>query len=133
MDIELKNKWLAALRSGQYTQTQGMLKSCESGFCCLGVLADIMEDAKWSPETTYPGQNSIDCKFSINGDTIESDEDLPWNVAVQLGLDKKVMAVDPIFPEDGEFETDLMSYLMSLNDTHKWDFNKIADYIEENL
>jgi hypothetical protein len=40
MDAELKKKWVEALRSGEYTQTQGHLKSSE-GFCCLGVLCEV--------------------------------------------------------------------------------------------
>lgn len=40
MDIDLKAKWVAALRSGTYQQTQHQLKD-DVGFCCLGVLCDI--------------------------------------------------------------------------------------------
>jgi hypothetical protein len=40
MKPEIKEKWLAALRSGDYWQTQEALKDC-IGFCCLGVLCDI--------------------------------------------------------------------------------------------
>lgn len=38
---ELKAKWLAALRSGAYPQTGGMLRN-EIGYCCLGVLASLV-------------------------------------------------------------------------------------------
>lgn len=41
MDKELKDKWIAALRSGEYKQIQRRLKSSE-GFCCLGVLCEIV-------------------------------------------------------------------------------------------
>lgn len=34
--MDMKQKWLEALRSGQYSQTKGTLKSSE-GYCCLGV------------------------------------------------------------------------------------------------
>lgn len=34
--MDLKQKWLEALRSGDYQQTKGTLKSSE-GYCCLGV------------------------------------------------------------------------------------------------
>lgn len=33
-------RWLEALRSGEYKQAQGVLK-CEHGYCCLGVPAEI--------------------------------------------------------------------------------------------
>jgi len=37
---ELKAKWLEALCSGKYKQTQQQLK-CGDGYCCLGVLSHI--------------------------------------------------------------------------------------------
>lgn len=40
MNAELKDKWLAALRSGEYQQTRSALKN-EDGYCCLGVLAHV--------------------------------------------------------------------------------------------
>lgn len=40
MDKELKEKWIAALRSGDYCQTKGKLID-EQGYCCLGVLCDV--------------------------------------------------------------------------------------------
>ena len=42
---ELQNnraKWLAALRSGDYSQAKQKLH-CSDGFCCLGVLADVYQ------------------------------------------------------------------------------------------
>lgn len=40
MDQTLKAKWIEALRSGEYKQTQHKLKD-NIGFCCLGVLCDL--------------------------------------------------------------------------------------------
>jgi hypothetical protein len=45
-DQELKAKWVEALRSGEYRQTTGHLKT-ENGYCCLGVLADIVDSSAW--------------------------------------------------------------------------------------
>ena len=41
MNPEVKVKWLEALRSGEYSQTKGELRSLCDGFCCLGVLSDL--------------------------------------------------------------------------------------------
>lgn len=50
MDQETKDKWVAALRSGNYKQCQNDLRG-RDGFCCLGVLADI-KGVDWGfPET----------------------------------------------------------------------------------
>jgi hypothetical protein len=43
MNQEIKQEWVTGLRSGQYTQTKGTLKN-EDGYCCLGVLCDIVKD-----------------------------------------------------------------------------------------
>lgn len=43
MDQEIKAKWVKALRSGEYTQTQNRYYSPETGgYCCLGVLSCVM-------------------------------------------------------------------------------------------
>ena len=41
MNPEVKVKWLEALRSGEYRQTKGELRSSGDRFCCLGVLSDL--------------------------------------------------------------------------------------------
>ena len=42
MNAEVKEKWLTALESGEYTQGQNMLHDAiNKEFCCLGVLCDI--------------------------------------------------------------------------------------------
>lgn len=41
MNKSLKKKWVAALRSGKYQQTDCVLKY-SNGYCCLGVLREIM-------------------------------------------------------------------------------------------
>jgi hypothetical protein len=43
MDTQLKAKWTAALRSGEYEQATRTLQTKSGGaFCCLGVLNDIL-------------------------------------------------------------------------------------------
>lgn len=42
MKADLKQKWLAALRSGDYQQGQGeLLDVSDNAFCCLGVLCSV--------------------------------------------------------------------------------------------
>lgn len=61
MDPEIKAKWVAALRSGEYKQTRGMLKKegpDGPSFCCLGVLADVIGEGEVPPgyaELNYRG------------------------------------------------------------------------------
>jgi hypothetical protein len=52
MDSDLKAQWIEALRSGDYTQGQYCLRrvwqATPDSFCCLGVLADIVDPEGWS-------------------------------------------------------------------------------------
>ncbi len=52
MKPEVKTKWLAALRSGQYPQARGRLRSSD-GYCCLGVLCDIVDPTQWNGRNEY--------------------------------------------------------------------------------
>ena len=66
---ELVKKWIEALRSGEYTQSIGRLSDGRGGFCCLGVLCDIVNPDGWTeipsygmppddePQTAYRGSN----------------------------------------------------------------------------
>jgi hypothetical protein len=48
MNQDLKTRWLAALRSGAYKQGQGgLLLRADNLFCCLGVLADVIDPGGW--------------------------------------------------------------------------------------
>lgn len=51
MNPEIKAKWVAALRSGEYQQGRERLRAANDKFCCLGVLCDIH-----SKETGTPWQ-----------------------------------------------------------------------------
>ena len=44
MNVTWKEKWIAALRSGEFRQTKDNLHS-HDGFCCLGVLRHIADPA----------------------------------------------------------------------------------------
>lgn len=52
MDPEIKEQWLVALRSGRYQQTKSRLRD-ETGFCCLGVLCDVIEPDGWRDDVDY--------------------------------------------------------------------------------
>src|SRR5688572_23859842 len=55
MKKRFKKQWLTALRSGKYKQTKHYLRT-DAGFCCLGVLCDVVKDKLKSGEdwTTDP-------------------------------------------------------------------------------
>jgi hypothetical protein len=55
IDAKIKKKWVAALRSGKYPQGIGRLCSSDGSYCCLGVLADIVDP----DENSWYGYNGI--------------------------------------------------------------------------
>lgn len=118
MDKELKAKWVAALRSGEYQQAQGVL--CNgSAFCCLGVLSKVAA----FPE--YNGQHFLvpeeDEEGNCTGDAeLSDDEELPDFILERIGMrsqDQEHLAL----MNDGD------------GNTRSHTFNEIADYIEANL
>lgn len=61
MNPAIKAQWVAALRSGTYSQVRGYLSSA-SGMCCLGVLCDLAKQAQigdWVPEVEYDDNEGI--------------------------------------------------------------------------
>lgn len=47
MTPELKEKWAAALESGEYKQAKGLLRDLDDRMCCLGVLCQIVDPSEW--------------------------------------------------------------------------------------
>lgn len=54
MDAELKAKWVAALRSGDYKQGRAYLER-DGAYCCLGVLCKILGLPTDDPQKTNAG------------------------------------------------------------------------------
>lgn len=56
MKENIKQEWLAALRSGTYKQGTGRLRPTEDTYCAVGVLGDIACKhyvAEWNKPTEY--------------------------------------------------------------------------------
>lgn len=114
MDPIVKAKWLEALRSGEYKQTQKTLYS-EGAYCCLGVLCDIIEPDAWT--TDQYGNTRHNDMLNVPSE----------DFLLRIGL-----------PEDTDIDVDgmptgVITHLMNLNDRENKNFNQIADWIEENL
>lgn len=106
MNKEIKAKWVADLRSGEYRQIKETLRNRGKGRCCLGVLAEV-NGAKW--------ESDVVCYVTLSGPVKDShrSEGLYWGQ--KTGLTQ----------EQAEF-------LANANDTGMT-FAEIADWIEENL
>lgn len=47
MKADIKQRWVAALRSGIYKQGKSALCKSDGTFCCLGVLCDLVVPDQW--------------------------------------------------------------------------------------
>lgn len=117
MDAKLKEKWIAALRSGEYTQaTHTLRKEIEEwgseGYCCLGVLCDILPKGRgeWIDDR-FKFNPTAKQKFATK-DNVDSYDLLSEVVLDYVGLD-----------------ADTQEKLAGLNDGGK-SFKYIASYIE---
>ncbi len=122
MKPQVKEKWLNALRSGEYQQGKHSLR-VENNFCCLGVLTDL-----------YVQENSDGCWVEVGtnygfrdnhrGDNYYDTEYLPELVINWAGLEEENPTVRVA---DGCYEC-----ISNLNDTD-YTFARIADIIEKQL
>jgi hypothetical protein len=104
MNPQIKQKWLSALRSGEYQQGRCYLRT-NSGFCCLGVLCDL-----------YGKEHNVEWELVGAGTYYEFQDEpelLPLSVAEWAGVDRHRSLT-----------------LGELNDTGST-FNEIADLIEK--
>ena len=135
MNEDIKNRWVEALRSGDYQQTKRHLKD-SSGYCCLGVLCEIAKEdnVQVALKGEYVGIDEVFENGFIFSEALPR-EVMKWadfstvsygsdNVPVgsyeELGLEAPPHSnkIDPV-------------YLTTLNDECGYNFNQIADVIQK--
>lgn len=106
MNRDVKARWIKALRSGEYKQGTGKLKSKQNDFCCLGVLCDLhsketgedwIDNLYHTGTLTYRGENG-----NLNQDVLD------W---AELTLEENATLID-------------------MNDNDRYTFPEIAKFIE---
>jgi hypothetical protein len=126
MKADIKTKWVAALLSNKYEQTEGVLRN-SYGFCCLGVLCDL-----YSQETGEEWWGMGYGGFAMHG----ADSVLPEQVRVWAGLPHEhggYVAVSKSYDEGEETTVYSAPSLTELNDQWNYDFKQIAEVIEQQL
>lgn len=130
------DKWVEALRSGEYGQTNGRLfrseegnacsdKDCETckaspaGYCCLGVLTEVVRR-----EMPNVGEWNED-RFSTPDDKFGYSDFTPLVIQRITDMGNS----DPNLYKDDEGEPITCSLA---NDVHGKTFAEIADYVEAN-
>ena len=125
---ENARKWVAALRSGEYVQDVGRLRT-QNGFCCLGVACDLyakkIGKGEWKPYTPTFDKPAFYINVKSYG------RGLPTDVADWLGF--RISVNDQIqyygdYMSEGEGDEEDPS-LASANDDGRT-FDEIADIIE---
>ena len=120
MNIEFCERWVDALRSGEYEQGTDALRTAENTFCCLGVACDLLvKDGVLSPWTR-----------DYDDWTVEGvSEALPQDAQKFIGSTTAWGKFDdlPIYV-DGNYHYDLAT----ANDTGET-FGQIANYIEAQI
>jgi hypothetical protein len=128
-------KWVEALRSGEYEQGTGRLKTRDGSYCCLGVACDIsglVTESSRVPYLIHEDRRPFPTfEFTdASGDTQREEYGLPVVVAEWLGLeDSDVPLAEREAEWDGDDDTTI--YAASANDDLGWSFEQIADAIEE--
>lgn len=113
MNEQVVKDWTAALRSGEYEQTDAYLRD-SVGYCCLGVLCDLAVKANVIPAPT----EQEDGVFIYDGNT----RTLPDEVKEWVGLKHDDGSFTP--PDDS-----IPDSLAQMNDASET-FKNIADMIE---
>lgn len=109
-------KWVAALRSGQYTQGKEMLRKGDT-YCCLGVLCDLSKKGKWKIN------NTNNTSFSFESSNLKRLGRLSPAVMIWAGMKNEYGTL--------KFKKGVLN-LATLNDDRKRSFKQIAAFIERN-
>lgn len=136
MNEIVKQKWVAALRSGEFQQCRGTLRKGDS-YCCLGVLSELaVRDGVISPAAALP---ETDWRANRGeGETVFAYDNeaghLPAVVAEWAGLtyDYEDWMTDEVVTEPDVDPSVNGKELSGMND-YGSTFTEIADLIEEHL
>jgi hypothetical protein len=124
MNPEIKALWLESLRSGEYVQGTGTLRSENDEYCCLGVLCDLASKAgvgSWAKDNAYVTTESE--QFGVLPGEVQE-----WaGMETSTGLLFESMTLNVPGPYGDDY---VVNTLIDLND-NGMDFASIADVIED--
>jgi hypothetical protein len=113
MKQDIKDKWVAALRSGDYKQDTTFLKLGDC-FCVMGVLCDVVKE-----------DLGLDWEFNGSYSYIDRAESIiPKSIAEYVEFDGVVVLLQ---------YNDVAHDITRLNDTVKLSFDELANLIEDQL
>lgn len=123
MKVDIKKKWVSALRSGKYKKTTGALKK-NGRYCCLGLLTElyIKEQGATNPNAKWEGPSH---ERRFKGESMT----LPYAVQKWAGF----RTPDPTVRVVGEGRVKLSELNDGRGGKPGETFRVIADRIEANL
>jgi hypothetical protein len=134
MEPKIKQKWVKALRSGDYQQGRLRLRSVDEPdcYCCLGVLCDIYlqeQDQDWKLEDANQNRSGsvylCENSYLTLAEPILKWSGLSSNYPSKLFIDKEEIEVEDL--------SELLICLTELNDGGSLTFEDIADLIEDHF
>lgn len=128
MNTEIKQKWVDALRSGEYQQATGRLRS-NDGFCCLGVLCDLYAQEPFNKGWVFKGEYEENPLPQDYWYFDEESELLPPSVRQWAGLNSNCPDLRLEDEDEGYWRDTTVAELNDDGTT----FNQIADLIEAQL
>lgn len=144
MRPEVKEKWIKALKSGDYQKAKGRLTAGGNQFCCLGVLCDLAAKeglGRWE----VPHDEAIQEPVFIDVKKERADAVLPRAVVEWAGLDTKLEGSSVFAPTIGANPRIQDRYVMDgihrvavaslaeLNDHSEFTLSEIGDVVEAEL
>lgn len=124
MQKEIAERWVDALRSGEYQQERGYLHT-EHGHCCLGVLCDLHQretgDGEWRPWGSGDAGHS---QCYRDGLGVDGEYTPPPGVREWADMDE-----DPKLFFRHRLGTEMRDEIVNLNDLG-YSFSQLADLIE---
>lgn len=128
MDKKIKRRWIRALRSGKYEQCKGYLHLEGDGFCCLGVLCDVLKkDLKIGWCSKDDGSCTIDGDNLLLPPDVRKLAELKEDDPIIEKLDDKIIEDIRFMQIESRIPT-----LSKLNDAG-YTFKEIADIISKYL
>lgn len=119
---EFKQKWIAALRSGEYAQCTEHLE-LDGGYCCLGVALKVQ----------YPEADPETDPAFVAPDEVPRMDDVSewWESLPSKYANNPTVKLD--YQDDEGGIRHRWIHLSELNDEEGYTFEQIADIIEEQL
>ena len=107
------DEWQKDLRCGKYKQSKGCLSDSKDNYCCLGVACKT-------------GHRLGIQEASLDTGEQDPDDAMPGDWFRDL-----MGSFDPTVRTEGEYEDEDIEHLTTLNDEQDWDFDMIADGLDQ--